>query len=89
MSGLGLKQRIGLDIFNGLVKSQARQHELRQLFWECTQRCNMKCRHCGSDCKLSSEQKDVPFADFEKVLLRLREVRILEVVSRQRPASEG
>ena len=74
MSGLGLKQRIGLDIFNGLVKSQARQHELRQLFWECTQRCNMKCRHCGSDCKLSSEQKDMPFADFEKVLLRLREV---------------
>ena len=65
---------MGLYVFNGLVRAQARQHELRQLFWECTQRCNMNCRHCGSDCKLSSEQADMPFEDFEKVLIRLREV---------------
>ncbi|MBI5528042.1 MAG: radical SAM protein [Deltaproteobacteria bacterium] len=25
-------------------------HELRYLFWESTRRCNMECRHCGSDC---------------------------------------
>ena len=25
-------------------------HPLRYLFWECTLRCNMVCRHCGSDC---------------------------------------
>lgn len=23
---------------------------LRYLFWECSLRCNMNCRHCGSDC---------------------------------------
>jgi radical SAM protein with 4Fe4S-binding SPASM domain len=23
---------------------------LRYLFWECTLRCNLNCRHCGSDC---------------------------------------
>lgn len=74
MSDISLRQRIGLDIFNGLVKAQAKRHELRQLFWECTQRCNMNCRHCGSDCKLSSDFKDMPFEDFEKVLLSLREV---------------
>lgn len=22
-------------------------HPLRQLFWECTLRCNLACRHCG------------------------------------------
>lgn len=24
---------------------------MRMLFWECTLRCNLDCRHCGSDCK--------------------------------------
>lgn len=71
---ISIKQALGLDVFNGLVKLQARRHELRQLFWECTQRCNMKCRHCGSDCKFSSDHKDMPFEDFEKVLVRLCEV---------------
>lgn len=27
------------------------QHPLRYLFWEATLRCNLECRHCGSDCK--------------------------------------
>lgn len=88
-SGLSIRQRVGLDVFNGLVRAQARQHELRQLFWECTQRCNMNCRHCGSDCKLSSEQSDMPFGDFEKVLVRLRDVydpgNILVIISGGEP----
>ena len=25
-------------------------HRLTYLFWECTLRCNLSCRHCGSDC---------------------------------------
>lgn len=89
MPVISIRQRIGLDIFNGLVKSQTRQHELRQLFWECTRRCNMKCRHCGSDCKMSSDLEDMPFADFEKVLLRVREAydpgRILVILSGGEP----
>ena len=27
-----------------------RRHRLAYLFWECTLRCNLECRHCGSDC---------------------------------------
>ncbi len=74
MSFPNLLQRIALDVNSSYVTEQARQHPLTQLFWECTLRCNMRCRHCGSDCKVSAVHPDMPFEDFEKVLLRLREV---------------
>ena len=56
-----------------LLKWESRVHPLRQLFWECTLRCNLRCRHCGSDCTASALTPDMPFEDFEKVLLRIRE----------------
>lgn len=56
-----------------LLKWEAQVHPLRQLFWECTLRCNHRCRHCGSDCTASALIPDMPFEDFEKVLLRIRE----------------
>ena len=43
-------------------------HPLRQLFWECTLRCNMACKHCGSDCKALSNVPEMPFEDFAPVL---------------------
>ena len=73
MSGLSLKQRIAFELQRQLIKDQAEKHPLRQLFWECTMRCNMKCRHCGSDCKTSALHPDMPFEDFEKVLIRIKE----------------
>ena len=73
MSGLSLKQRIAFELQRQLIKDQAEKHPLRQLFWECTMRCNMKCRHCGSDCKTSALHPDMPFEDFEKVLRRIKE----------------
>ena len=39
-------------------------HELNYLFWECTTRCNLHCRHCGSDCFVDSRNKDMPAEDF-------------------------
>ena len=39
-------------------------HELNYLFWECTTRCNLHCRHCGSDCFAASRDVDMPLADF-------------------------
>ena len=73
MSGLSLKQRIAFELQRQLIKDQAEKHPLRQLFWECTLRCNMKGRHCGSDCKTSALHPDMPFEDFEKVLRRIKE----------------
>ena len=45
-----------------------KHHPLRQLFWECTLRCNLACRHCGSDCKKISAVPDMPLEHFTRVL---------------------
>jgi radical SAM enzyme (rSAM/lipoprotein system) len=49
-------------------------HELNYLFWECTWRCNLKCLHCGSDCVADSKISDMPFDDFLRAILPLKNV---------------
>ena len=49
-----------------------RQHPLKQLFWECTLRCNLSCLHCGSDCRMATDSKDMPLKDFLQVLDSLK-----------------
>ncbi len=44
------------------------RYPLRQLFWECTLRCNLECRHCGSDCKKTADVADMPWEHFAPVL---------------------
>ena len=61
-------------IFNQFRKNEAHLHQLSYLFWECTRRCNMKCLHCGSDCSTDSKTKDMPFDDFLRAILPLKEV---------------
>lgn len=68
MKPLTLKQRIALELNRSRKLERRREHRLRQLFWECTWRCNLGCRHCGSDCKSSSVQPDMPAADFLRVI---------------------
>lgn len=56
------------EIWRQYRHNQAQLHPLRTLFWECTLRCNMHCRHCGSDCKVSTTTPDMPAADFFKTI---------------------
>lgn len=65
---LGIRQRIGLALHKRLEDDRIIHHELRTLFWECTLRCNLSCRHCGSDCRTESTQPDMPAADFFRTL---------------------
>ena len=65
---LGLHRRVALNLADNLRKSYVREHPLRQLFWESTLRCNLSCRHCGSDCKATAGCKDMPVEDFIPVL---------------------
>ena len=65
---LSLRKRLGLEIERRLQKDLAVEHPLYQLFWECTLRCNLRCQHCGSDCKVVAEQKEMPREDFFRVL---------------------
>ena len=65
---IGLRKRIGLELYRKIHQERVRKHELRTLFWECTLRCNVACRHCGSDCRVSSVHPDMPIEDFLKVI---------------------
>ena len=55
-------------MFRIFRKNETDIHELNYLFWECTWRCNLSCRHCGSDCKAEACVHDMPFADFLKAI---------------------
>ncbi len=65
---LTIKQRVGLELQRSLRKTNEQLHPLRSLFWECTLRCNMSCRHCGSDCKMQPSVPDMPAEDFLRVI---------------------
>lgn len=63
-----LRKKIGLELFRRLRRNNVKLHELSTLFWECTLRCNLSCRHCGSDCHVSAKQADMPAKDFFRVI---------------------
>lgn len=70
---LGLRRRLALELWRKLENESVKNHPLRQLFWECTLRCNLNCRHCGSDCKNVATQRDMPLNDFLAVLDNIAE----------------
>jgi radical SAM protein with 4Fe4S-binding SPASM domain len=53
------------------TKLETELHPLRYLFWECTRRCNLRCRHCGSDC---TRESDVPELTEAQVLRVMKEI---------------
>lgn len=67
MNQTTFKQRLSLELFRHYRHNNAKLHPLTTLFWECTLRCNMNCRHCGSDCKMAPA-KDMPAEDFFRVI---------------------
>ena len=70
---LSLRKRAALEIERLINRDLTRRHPLRQLFWECTLRCDLKCRHCGSDCKAKTHAADMPFDHFARVLESIRQ----------------
>ncbi len=55
---------IGKLLHRAFRANETAVHELNYLFWECTTRCNLHCRHCGSDCFAASQDIDMPLEDF-------------------------
>lgn len=68
MSEVSLRQRIALELARKIRENNKELHVLKQLFWECTLRCNLNCKHCGSDCKTLPDSKDMPAKDFLRVI---------------------
>jgi len=67
------QQEIGLEVARQENLRLRREHPLEQLFWECTLRCNLSCRHCGSDCAKDLSAAEMPLADFLPVLDEIAE----------------
>lgn len=65
---LTVRKKIAMELWRKREQNMLQEHPLQQLFWECTLRCNLRCRHCGSDCKTSARQQDMPKDDFLRVL---------------------
>lgn len=65
---LSVRQWLALKLFKRLHKIRQKEHILDTLFWECTLRCNLQCRHCGSDCKIDTTLADMPAKEFFRVL---------------------
>ena len=61
-------------IYNRFKKNEAKIHELTYIFWECTHRCNLQCRHCGSDCVRDSSVQDMPAGDFLNAIVPIKDV---------------
>ena len=61
------KQRVSLNLLEKYMNLEAKVHDLKYLFWECTLRCNIQCIHCGSDCRTDNQSKDMPAEDYLKV----------------------
>jgi len=51
---------------------QRRVHDLDYLFLEITQRCNLRCLHCGSDCIQNTDTTDLPVSVALEVLGEIR-----------------
>ena len=65
-------QRIRRRFLPLMHHARRQVHDLRLLIFEVTQRCNVACRHCGSDCVSHPDQPDLPMADVVRVLTEVR-----------------
>ena len=65
---LSFPKRLVLETGRAALRTEVLEHTLTQLFWECTLRCNLACRHCGSDCRKTAGMDDPQLSDLLGVL---------------------
>lgn len=70
MSGskISFRQRIALEAHRSYRRKCVAEHKLNTLFWECTLKCNLACKHCGSDCHVDSDAKELSGEEFLRVV---------------------
>lgn len=67
-------QLFNLEIGRKRLSERKKRHTLQQLFWECTLRCNLNCRHCGSDCRSEAGVADMSLEKFITVLDEIKKI---------------
>lgn len=68
VANISLRKKLGLNLHAIQTRIETERHRLNYLMWECTLRCNLACKHCGSDCHKDPVQKDMPLEDFLRVV---------------------
>ena len=61
-------KRVALEVNRAAFRTEMLTHPINRLFWECTLRCNLNCRHCGSDCRKTACLPDPELQDLLSVL---------------------
>ena len=74
VADIPLRKRIALNLFRSYKKNESKIHKLNYILWECTLRCNLKCIHCGSDCKKEAGVLDMPIVDFLRAIDEVKEI---------------
>ena len=68
VTDISLRKTLALKLYQKYKANETARHQLTYLMWECTLRCNLSCKHCGSDCRKDMLQRDMPLDDFLKVI---------------------
>ncbi len=63
-SDINFKKLLALKLHTLYRRNVTKLHSLNYILWECTLKCNLSCKHCGSDCKKDSTVADMPVNDF-------------------------
>jgi radical SAM enzyme (rSAM/lipoprotein system) len=71
---ISLRKKIALNLFKKYKDNESEIHQLNYILWECTLRCNLKCIHCGSDCKKDASIKDMPAKDFLRAIDEISDI---------------
>ena len=68
VSDIAFRKKLALELHSHFKRNTTKIHSLNYIFWESTLRCNLACRHCGSDCKKDAEAADMPVQDFIRAI---------------------
>ncbi len=60
--------KLKLALYQAYKKIETKEHHLDYLFLELTQRCNLSCLHCGSDCKASVGKAELTTQSWLKII---------------------
>ena len=68
VSDLTFRKKLALELHSRFKRNTTKIHSLNYILWESTLRCNLSCRHCGSDCKKDTTTADMPVQDFIRAI---------------------
>lgn len=68
VSDIAFRKKLALELHSRFKRNTTKIHSLNYILWESTLRCNLACRHCGSDCKKDATIADMPVQDFIRAI---------------------